>query len=90
MSRVKFFKSKLILYRQTCVNEINAPCFSMFARSLFSSQSKIMLIILVAYGTDERAAVQRPRVKSGNLTGVEPFATEISLSGPGALQAAAS
>ena len=26
------------------------------------------------YGTDKRASVQRPRVKSGNLTGMEPFA----------------
>ena len=42
------------------------------------------------YGTDVRASDQRPRVKSGNLIGAEPLATEISLKGPGALHAAAS
>jgi hypothetical protein len=42
------------------------------------------------YGIDVRTSVQRPRVKSGNFIGIEPLATEISLSGPGALHAAAS
>ena len=37
-----------------------------------------------------RFSFQRPRVKSGNLTGALPSSTEASLSGPGALQAAAS
>ena len=37
-----------------------------------------------------RTAVHRPRMKSGNFTGALPFATDISLSGPGADHAAAS
>jgi hypothetical protein len=37
-----------------------------------------------------RGKVHLPRVKSGNLTGIPPLATDSSLSGPGALQAAAS
>lgn len=44
----------------------------------------------VVYGIDVLAPVHLPRVKSGNLTGIEPLATDISLKGPGADQAAAS
>ncbi len=37
-----------------------------------------------------RFSFHLPRVKSGNLIGPDPFASEISLSGPGTLHVAAS
>lgn len=52
----------------------------------FSPKLTLALVHFPSY----RAAFHFPRVKSGNFTGTLPCATDISLSGPGALTAAAS